>query len=455
MVICILDGQTKEINFMAVVLTEADLSAVEKQKRREQVEKNRAIVKSRDKQVILGGIEIPVESGEYPIEDVILYSSKVEPENRMLGHHYECIITFRGVEFYSMEQLFSSLKFNERPYILEDIMTAPDGVTAKKRSHVYMKQYLYDSDFNLKSARLNAMCFLFKYLSVPEYRNRLRELRGRILFENKGEYEGGNRMDPTKKKLLGFNTDGKAMMAVRDMMLKYEDEAITAAETDKGGALTDKEREDVLQGVLDAVREKFENDKTVKADSDNVINYIYEHTDTIPLKRYWPKPGTKAILVEFDNCVFDTSVDDNVRKTARVSYWPTFYGEYIPQYKLYDGWKELFEWAKENEIMIGVLGKAKADLVRKTFETYGLPCDAVVYAGRPGRQHGYDLIDYLKIRPDQVLCYVSGSAAGLKQAKENGFRFIAATWGAQSSEIFGGTETISSPVELKKLIAES
>lgn len=455
MVICILDGQTKEINFTAVVLTEADLSAVEKQKRREQVEKNRAIVKSRDKQVILGGIEIPVESGEYPIEDVILYSSKVEPENRMLGHHYECIITFRGVEFYSMEQLFSSLKFNERPYILEDIMTAPDGVTAKKRSHVYMKQYLYDSDFNLKSARLNAMCFLFKYLSVPEYRNRLRELRGRILFENKGEYEGGNRMDPTKKKLLGFNTDGKAMMAVRDMMLKYEDEAITAAETDKGGALTDKEREDVLQGVLDAVREKFENDKTVKADSDNVINYIYEHTDTIPLKRYWPKPGTKAILVEFDNCVFDTSVDDNVRKTARVSYWPTFYREYIPQYKLYDGWKELFEWAKENEIMIGVLGKAKADLVRKTFETYGLPCDAVVYAGRPGRQHGYDLIDYLKIRPDQVLCYVSGSAAGLKQAKENGFRFIAATWGAQSSEIFGGTETISSPVELKKLIAES
>ena len=102
---------------MPVVLTEADLSAEEMQKRMEQVERNRAIVRSRDKQVILDGIEISVESGEYPIEDVILYSSKVEPENRMLGHHYECIITFRGVEFYSMEQLFSSLKFNERPYI--------------------------------------------------------------------------------------------------------------------------------------------------------------------------------------------------------------------------------------------------------------------------------------------------------------------------------------------------
>ena len=435
---------------MPVVLTEADLSAEEMQKRMEQVERNRAIVRSRDKQVILDGIEISVESGEYPIEDVILYSSKVEPENRMLGHHYECIITFRGVEFYSMEQLFSSLKFNERPYILEDIMTAPDGVTAKKRSHVYMKKYLYDSDFNLKSARLNALCFLFKYLSVPEYRNRLRELRGKTLFENKGEYEGGNKMDKAKKKLIGRNTDGKAMMAVRDMMLKYEDEAIAAAEADKGRALTDEEREVVLQGVLDAVREKFEKDETVKADSDNVINYIYEHTDTIPLKRYWPKPGAKAILVEFDNCVFDTSADDNVRKAkgAKVSYWPKFYREYIPQYKLYEGWKELFEWAKENEIMIGVLGKAKADLVRKTFETYGLPCDVVVYAGRPGRQHGYDLIDYLKIRPDQVLCYVSGSAAGLKQAKESGFRFIAATWGSEPADTFKGETCMSSPEEL-------
>lgn len=57
---------------MAVVLTEADLSAAEMQKRMEQVEKNRAIVKSRDKQVILDGIEIPIENGEYPIEDVIL-----------------------------------------------------------------------------------------------------------------------------------------------------------------------------------------------------------------------------------------------------------------------------------------------------------------------------------------------------------------------------------------------
>ena len=440
---------------MDVELTRDDLDPVKMKEREELVNINRAKVRAQTEQVILNDIKISVEVGEYPVEDVILYSSKVEPENRMLGHHYECLIKFRGVEFYSMEQLFSSLKFNERPYILDDIMTASYGVAAKKRSHVYMKKFLYDSDFNLKSARLNALCFLFKYLSVPEFRDRLRELRGRTLFENKGEYEGGNPLDKKRNVLIGRNTDGKALMAVRDMMLKLEDDAIAAAEQEKGRQLTDQEKKDVLQQVLDSVRQKWENDETVKKDSDKVIEYIYAHTDIIPLKRQWPKEGTKAILVEFDDCIFDTSVDDNVRKAkgAKVSYWPTFYREYIPQYKLHDGWKEVLEWATQNGILIGVLGKAKADLVRKTFEANGLPYDSVVYAGRASRQNGYDMIDSLKIRPEQVLCYVSGSQQGLKQAKENRFRFIGATWGSQSADAFKGETCISSPKELMEMFS--
>ena len=69
---------------MAVVLTEADLSVVEMQKRMEKVEKNRAIVKSRDSQVILDGIEIPIENEEYPIKDVILYSRRLNLRTRVL-----------------------------------------------------------------------------------------------------------------------------------------------------------------------------------------------------------------------------------------------------------------------------------------------------------------------------------------------------------------------------------
>ena len=442
---------------MEVRLTESDLSQVEMEKRRKQVEINRKKVRERGKSVILttlsnpAGIEIPYETKEYPVEDVVLYSSKVGPENRMLGHHYECVITFRGVEFYSMEQLYSSLKFNERPYILDDIMTAPNGVTAKRRSHKYQDMYLYDSDFNLKHARLNVMVFLFKYLSVPEFRNRLRELRNATLFENKGDYEGGNRYDETGTKLVGRNSDGRAMMAVRDMMLEREDKAIAEAEAQKGGALTSEERETVLKGVLDAVREEFENDPQVKADSDNVINYIFEHQDIIPLKRYWPKEDAKVLLVEFDDCVFDTSADDAVRKApgARITAWVRFFNEYIPQYKLHDGWREVFDWAKKNDVMIGVMGKAKAELVRRTFAEYDFPCHAVVYAGRAGRQHGYDIMDRMKVRPHQILGYVGSSLLGQRQAKQCGFKFIGSSWGAVKS--FKGETCIASPKDLLKM----
>lgn len=433
-----------------VSLTAEDLSAQEQSKRAATMLLNKAKHKAQGKNIILDGVELKYEEWAYPIDDVILYSSKVEPENRMLGHHYECLITFRGVEFYGVEQMHSALKFNERPYILNDIMTAESGVQAKSRSHKYAKMYLYDSDYNLKDARITALCFLFKYLSVKEYRDRMRELRGRTLFENKGSYEGGNRMNEDKTMLIGNNGDGRSMMAVRDMMLKYEDEAIAEAEQKKGCSLTDAEREEVLNGVIVAVRRKFESDPQVKADSDNVIEYIKTHTDIIPLRRYWPEEGVKAIIVEFDNCVFDTSVDDDIRKAkgAKVTNWNKFYKEYIPKYKLHDGWREVFEWADANGVLIGVLGKAKTDLVRRTFEANGIRYNAIEYASNASRQHGYDIIDGLKVRPEQVLCYISGSKQGVKQAKESGFRFFAATWDAKDFDALKNEQTISSPAEI-------
>lgn len=433
-----------------VPLTAEDISSEEQTKRAATMLLNKAKNKAQGKNVILDGVELKYEEHAYPIDDVILYDSKVEPEDRMLGHHYECLITFRGVEFYGVEQMHSALKFNERPYILNDIMTAKNGVQAKDRSHKYAKMYLYDSDYNLKDARITALCFLFKYLSVKEYRDRLRELRGKTLFENKRSYEGGNRMNDDKTMLIGNNGDGRSMMAVRDMMLRYEDEAITQAEQHKGRSLTDNEREEVINGVLVAVRAKFENDPQVKADSDNVIKYIKTHTEIIPLRRYWPGEDAKAIIFEFDNCVFDTSADDEVRKAkgAKITNWNKFYKEYIPQYKLHDGWRKVFEWADANNILIGVLGKAKTDLVRRTFEANRLRYNAIEYASNASRQQGYNIIDGLKVRPEQVLCYISGSKQGVKQAKESGFRFFAATWDTKEIDALANETTINNPADI-------
>jgi ribA/ribD-fused uncharacterized protein len=250
--------------------------------------------------------------------------------------------------------------------------------------------------------------------------------------------------------LIGNNGDGRSMMAVRDMMLRYEDEAIAKAEKKKGRSLTDTERDEVVNSVLDAVRTKFENDPQVKADSDNVIKYIKEHPDIIPLRRYWPGKNAKAIIVEFDNCVFDTSVDDEVRKAkgAKVTNWNKFYKEYIPKYKLHDGWREVFEWADANGVLIGVLGKAKTDLVRRTFEANGIRYNAIEYASNASRQHGYNIIDGLKVRPEQVLCYIGGSKQSIKQAKESGFRLFAATWDAKEVDALKKETILNNPIEI-------
>lgn len=405
----------------------------------------------RDSDTILDGVSIKYEEQSYPVDDVILYSSKVEPENRMLGHHYECIILFRGIEFYGVEQLHSALKFNEHPYILNDIMAASSGVDAKKRSHKYDLKHLclYDSDYNKKDRRITALCFLFKYLSVPEFRNRLRELEGKILYENKGEYEGGNRMDESKTHFIGCNSDGRSMMAVRDMMLRLEREAISEAEDKKGDLLTEKETETVLAKVLDDVRAKFENDEQVKADTDNVVEYIMSHKDIIPLKRPWTDSKSRLLLLEFDNCVFDTSVDDEVRKAkgAKITSWSKFFKEYIPQYKLYDGWKDVFEWAEDNNILIGVLGKAKAELVRRAFAHNGLRIDAADYISKAEYTNGYPIMDSLKVRPSQVI-YVGSSELARKQAEKSQVRFINALWGDNASVELSDGETLSKPQEL-------
>jgi len=234
------------------------------------------------------------------------------------------------------------------------------------------------------------------------------------------------------------------------MMLKYEDEALLLAEEKKGDTLNSIEREQVLNEVLSNVRRTFENDKQVKKDTDNVIKYIKEHTEIIPLKRYWPGDDVKAILIEFDNCVFNTSADNEVRKAkgAKITNWKKFYKEYIPQYELHEGWNEVFKWADENGILIGVIGKAKKELVEETFNQYGLRYNAIVYAGNASRQHGYDIIDNLKIKPQQVIGYISGTKQGQKQAEANGFRFYGATWDTSDLNVLSTGTTISKPTEI-------
>ena len=190
------------------------------------------------------------------------------------------------------------------------------------------------------------------------------------------------------------------------------------------------------------VREKFENLPQVKADTDVVINYIKEPKNDISLTREkkikvktvpeidW---SSKAIVLDFDGCLFDTSVDDDLRKNAKGPRdWDAIY-KLIPKYKLYPGCRELLAWARENGVKIGVLCDAKRDLVEKAMDHFKLPYDVVVgfqpYISYPNPIRGNMLLNKLNVREKQVL-YIGTTKASEKQARCCQFKFVGGQWGA-------------------------
>ena len=64
----------------------------------------------------------------------------------------------------------------------------------------------------------------------------------------------------------------------------------------------------------------------------------------------------KALILDFDMTLFDTRADNNVRKAKKGSEikWEDVFAV-IPEYRLYHGWREVFAWAKDNNIKIGIV----------------------------------------------------------------------------------------------------
>ena len=105
----------------------------------------------------------------------------------------------------------------------------------------------------------------------------------------------------------------------------------------------------------------------------------------------------------------------------------------IPQYKLYEGWRDLLTWAKKNKVKIGVLCNASGKLVEEAMQYFKLPYDFVVgyqpYVDYPNPIRGNMILNKLKIREKQVV-FIGTTKDAEKQARCNQFKFIGGKWGA-------------------------
>lgn len=413
---------------------------------------------------ILGGIKFhPNEWFRHNVNDVVIFHNYALPENRVLANHHNCIITFRGIEFWGVEQLCMCMGYSDSPSMIRAIMNAQNCENV--RTIVKDNKQNHNWDSNLRQYSVISLCHLYKYLSYKPCRDRLRELRNATLVEspNGKDYRYACVQNLETNILEGQNCSGRTTTLVRDMMLALEDKALDEAALKKGTELTEEERESCIQAVCDKVRNKFDNDEEVIELSQKFIDVIEKYN--IPkVKKKRPKPfekvvidsSSRCIILDFDNTLFDTSADNEYRKNTAKRNWKKIYS-LIPKYKLYDGWKDVFEWAKSNKIKIGILSSAQKELIERTLEYHKIPFDAIMghsnYYTKPNQVLANFLMDKLNVREKQIL-YVGDSLEDESQARCSRLRFVAAAWDSCDLEALKakGCECIENPREIIELL---
>lgn len=400
-----------------------------------------------------------------PIDECIQFHSKALPENKVLSNHFDCIITFRGVEFFALEQMYMALTYSDSPKIIKKIMSCNSGTKAKSLCHDKYHDER-DWDYEIKQYRIIALCHLYKYLSVKEYRDRLRETYPQTLVEcpNGKDYEYGMVQNLETNVFEGKNISGRTTMLVRDMMKELEDNAIQQEEDSLGRNLTEEERENLFNTIYESVRNRYDNSKQVIKDSKPLFTVIEKYG--IPKKkRRKPTPffppiidrTSKCLIMDFDDTLFDTTADDIYRKGEKVDINKAM--EMIPEYKLYDGWEDVFEWVKQHHVKVGILSGASGKLIAEAMNHFNIHFDAIVgyqpYIGKPNPILGNMIMEKLNVRENQII-YVGNAADDDIQARSNMMKFYGTTWGKHDSDFFRekGIRTISNPREIIPLLEQ-
>ena len=153
-------------------------------------------------------------------------------------------------------------------------------------------------------------------------------------------------------------------------------------------------------------------------------------------KNYTSSYNVKALILDFDHTIFNTDADSEVRKISKVKDWDLIFSK-IPEYKLYDGWREVFSDAKAKGIKIAIVSTAKKDLIQRTLKHFQLDCDVIVVWQRCYKKPNPKLIemalDKLKVNKDEVIS-IGDSVVDKQMSDNGGVRFIGAIWDCEHEE---------------------
>ena len=161
----------------------------------------------------------------------------------------------------------------------------------------------------------------------------------------------------------------------------------------------------------------------------------------------------KALILDFDHTLFNTDADREVRKNSKDKDWDLIYSK-IPEYRLYDGWREVFNDAKAKGVKIAIISTAKKELIHRTLKHFKLDCDVIVGWQRCYQKPNPKLVEMalnkLKVNKEEVIS-IGDSELDLQMSNNGGVRFIGAIWDCEKEESLAELQhriTISSPLEI-------
>ena len=161
----------------------------------------------------------------------------------------------------------------------------------------------------------------------------------------------------------------------------------------------------------------------------------------------------KALILDFDHTLFNTDADREVRKNSKDKDWDLIYSK-IPEYRLYDGWREVFNDAKAKGVKIAIISTAKKELIHRTLKHFKLDCDVIVGWQRCYQKPNPKLVEIalnkLKVNKEEVIS-IGDSELDLQMSNNGGVRFVGAIWDCEKEESLAELQqriTISSPLEI-------
>ncbi|MBQ5737926.1 MAG: HAD family hydrolase [Alistipes sp.] len=179
--------------------------------------------------------------------------------------------------------------------------------------------------------------------------------------------------------------------------------------------------------------------------------FVFKKKSTAPLNK------VKALLLDFDHTIFNTDADCEVRKNSKVKDWDLIFSK-IPEYKLYDGWSEVFDDAKAKGIKIAIVSTAKKELIERTLKHFQLDCDVIIGWQRCYKKPNPKLVEMalnkLKVNKEDVIS-VGDDVVDKLMSDNGGVRFIGAIWDCEHEEsiqeLKQGT-VLNSPTDLLSYI---